>query len=82
MGGADKKGISTVWKFNSNFDFNKTFVINMNHIRWNHACGIFNSKAHSWRPLVVVASGYGSGPKTSEFWDFTLPGSKWQLSSK
>ena len=38
---------------------------------------------HLGRPLVVAAGGRGNGedtPNTSEFWDFTVPGSEWQKS--
>jgi len=43
------------------------------------ACGIFNSKLHSNRPIMVSAgSYYSAGKKTGEFWDFTNPDATWQ----
>merc|ERR1712025_971385 len=34
------------------------------------------------RPLLVVAGSDGRDGDSSEYWDFTLPGSQWQLCSK
>ena len=48
-----------------------------------HACGIFNSEEHEGRPLIVVAGSFnGSADRTSEYWDFTLSDSEWELCSK
>ena len=56
---------------------------NMNHHRFGHACGIFKSEQHGYRPVIVVAGGFGGdGTQSSEYWDFTMPGSKWELCSK
>ena len=108
---------STVWMFDANNNFSLTVGPSMKHTRNHHACGIFQSSAHSGkvvstfnyacfdcsvfmpiqqyttriekkpfhlgRPLVVAAGGRGNQedtPNTSEFWDFTVPGSEWQLS--
>ena len=49
--------------------------------RWSHGCGIFHSSQHGGRPILVIAGGFSSAT-TSEHWDFTVPDSKWQLSSK
>ena len=51
----------------------------MNEARKNPGCGIFNSEEHGGRPVIVVAGEYST---TSEYWDFTVLGSKWQLCSK
>ena len=45
-----------------------------------HGCGIFHSKQHSDRPVLVVTGGGGS--QYTEYWDFTATGSEWQRSSK
>ena len=72
---------SSVWQFDASNDFSQTDVRSMNHARAGHACGIFHSAAHSGRPVIVAAgSWYGDGSYSSEFWDYTWPGSKWQLS--
>ena len=48
----------------------------MIHPRSHHGCGVFNSKEHGGRPVIVTAgSRTGSGSSTSEFWDFSHPGS-------
>ena len=53
----------------------------MNHERYYQACGIYHSNVHSDRPVIVTAGGgRGDGTKSSEIWDFTMPGSQWQLS--
>ena len=49
--------------------------------RWSHGCGIFHSSQHGGRPILVIAGGYESST-TSDYWDFTVPDSKWQQSSK
>ncbi len=36
---------------------------------------------HEEGPMIVVAGGYGS-LETSEYWQFTVPGSKWKSTSK
>ena len=51
-------------------------------------CGLYHSSVHSGRPVIGTAGssdqpGYdGIGTNTSEIWDFTVPGSQWQLASK
>ena len=82
IGGYDgDKRQSSVWQFDVNNDFSQTDVKSMNHTRWRHACGIFHSAAHSGRPVIVAAGSLsGDGVDSSEFWDYTQPGSKWQLS--
>ena len=87
IGGYDRYMIptftSTVWMFDANNNFNLTVGPSMRIGRNHHACGIFQSSAHSGRPLVVAAGGRGTEegtPRTSEFWDFTMPGSEWQIS--
>ena len=53
----------------------------MNHTRENHGCGIYHSSVHSGRPVIVTAGSYTDGvAKSSEIWDFTVPGSQWQSS--
>ena len=57
----------------------------INNGRIRHACSIFQSSQHGGRPVLVVAGGdsWGTGDvKISEFWDFTVPSSKWEQSSK
>ena len=49
----------------------------MTNDRRGHGCGIFQSSQHGGRPILVIA-----GDSTSEYWDFTVPDSKWQLRSK
>ena len=49
--------------------------------RWSHGCGIFHSSQHGGRPILVIAGGTESST-TSDYWDFTVPDSKWQQSSK
>ena len=82
IGGHDGSGRqSSVWQFDASNDFSHTVEKSMNHVRSDHACGIFHSVAHSGRPVMVAAgSYYGDGMDSSEFWDYTQPGSKWQLS--
>ena len=50
----------------------------LNIARTGAACGIFISKEHSGRPVIVVTGYYRT---KSEYWDFTVVGSKWQLCS-
>ena len=53
----------------------------MNQERAFHGCGIFHSNVHLGRPVIVAAGSYTDGvAKSSEIWDFTLPGSQWQSS--
>ena len=56
----------------------------MNYARGHHGCGIFYSDVHEGRPLLVVAGGFthGDGEDKSEYLDFTVPRSQWQLCSK
>ena len=88
-GGRDEnyRANSNVWQFNPANNFAKADGAIMKKTRWGHGCGIVHSIHHGSRPLLVVAgSGIGRGAtgatKTSEYWDFTLAGSTWQLCSK
>ena len=83
-GGWDGKvATSNVWQFNPANNFAKADGPEMNKTRYLHGCGIVHSIHHGSRPLLVVAgSSGGSGAKNSEYWDFTVPGSTWQLCSK
>merc|ERR1712223_2260650 len=74
---------SDVWSFNNHVEFTLTNKPSMKHSRSYHACGIVHSKQHQERPLLVVAgSRRGDRRDKSEYLDFTLPGSQWQLCSK
>ena len=75
---------SNVWQFNPANNFAKADGPEMKKTRYDHGCGIVHSIHHGSRPLLVVAgSGWGAtGAKNSEYWDFTLAGSTWQLCSK
>jgi len=74
---------SDVWSFNNHVEFTLTNKPSMKHSRYWHACGIVHSIQHQDRPLLVVAgSFYGDGKDKSEYLDFTLPGSQWQLCSE
>ena len=84
-GGLDGKGddTSNVWSFNNLVEFTLTNKPSMKHSRYFHACGIVHSIQHQDRPLLVVAGSWiGDGSNNSEYLDFTLPGSQWQLCSK
>merc|ERR1739848_287504 len=72
---------SSVWQFDASNDFSLTDVKSTNHVRYYLACGIFHSAAHSGRPVIVAAGGSG-GEASSEFWDYTQTGSKWQLTDR
>ena len=90
----DNNGIpkTTVWKFKNPEKFNLTGTSHMKKIRAGHGCGIFRSKKHNGRPLLVTAgSGWlpshvtglpGTGHKDCEYFDYTKDGSSWQLCSK
>ena len=55
----------------------------MNYGRMYNGCGIYHSSVHSGRPVIVTAGGgLLEGTHSSEIWDFTVPGSQWQLSKK
>ena len=73
---------STVWMFNNYVEFTLTNKPEMNYARYYHACGIFNSSLHGGRPLLVVAGGLTEGKHNSEYLDFTVSGSQWQICSK
>ena len=77
---------SNVWQFNPANNFAKADGAAMKKKRYGHGCGIVHSIHHGSRPLLVVAGsdvyGGATGGKTSEYWDFTLAGSTWQLCSK
>ena len=85
-GGKDRndEATSNTWQFDSGDNFAKAEEIpEMKKTRYFHGCGIFHSIHHGFRPLLVVAgSNGGTGGRNSEFWDFTVPGSTWQLCSK
>jgi hypothetical protein len=77
------EGTSNVWMF---VEKEKVKYIgdgpDLKHKRAAHGCAIFISSQHSGRPLLVVAGGNTGGldAKTSEYWDFSMPNTKWQLS--
>merc|ERR1719461_1143642 len=74
---------SDVWSFNNHVEFTLTNKPSMKHTRINHACGIVHSIQHQGRPILVAAgSNLGDGQDKSEYLDFTLPGSQWQLCSE
>ena len=88
-GGQDENYVATsnVWQFDAGDNFAKTDGPEMKNTRYYHGCGIVHSIHHGSRPLLVVAGswsglGGGTGAKNSEYWDFTVPGSTWQLCSK
>ena len=84
-GGEDENDDTTsnVWQFNPANNFAKADGPEMKMTRYLHGCGIVHSIHHGSRPLLVVAgSSYGTGVENSEYWDFTLAGSTWQLCSK
>ena len=57
----------------------------LNEPRVDFACGLFNSDKHNGRPVIVVAGyafDHNNFLKTSEYWDFTSSGSKWEFCSK
>jgi len=73
------------WIINTNDDFKLTDGPNMLKTRASHSCGIFHSHAHSGRAVIVTAGSYwtsGTGSHNCEFWDFTVPGTTWQLCSQ
>ena len=75
--------MSTVWLFDANNNFKMTIGPSMNYERYVHGCGIYHSSVHLGRPVIVTAGSYGeAGFKNTEIWDFTVPGSEWQLVSK
>ena len=71
-----------VLQFLPEMGFTHSVAQPMIHTRSTFACGIFNSKLHSSRPIMVAAGSHndGSGMKTGEFWDFTNPDATWQPS--
>ena len=71
---------STVWIFKEGMKYVGDGPM-MTFARGFHACGIYHSSAHDGNPIIVISGGFGSRD-TSEFWDFTVPGSKWTLTSK
>jgi len=83
LGGYDgNRDRKDVLKFLPEMGFTHSVVQPMKHARNGFACGIFNSKFHSNRPIMVAAGGYGSGSETGEFWDFTNPTATWQPTGK
>ena len=87
-GGLDENrdATSNVWQFDAGDNFAKADGPEMKKKRAAHGCGIVHSIHHGSRPLLVVAGsdtyGGATGAKNSEYWDFTLAGSTWQLCSK
>jgi hypothetical protein len=89
-GGRDENydATSNVWQFNPANNYAKADGPEMKKTRYLHGCGIVHSIHHGSRPLLVVAGSYlgsmlgSTGAKNSEFWDFTIAGSTWQLCSK
>lgn len=74
---------STVWQYEGTDNFSLKRTSTMKKTRVLHACSIFSSDQHSGRPVLVAAGSFsGSGKNNCEFWDFTQPGSEWQLCSK
>ena len=74
---------STVWLFNANANANFKMTLGPStiHLRDTFGCGLYHSSVHSGRPVIVIAGGLTRyGQTSSEFWDFTVPGSQWQLS--
>ena len=72
-----------VWQFNAADNFAKADGPEMKNTRYSHGCGIVHSIHRGSRLLLVVAgSDGGTGAKNSEYWDFTVTGSTWQLCSK
>ena len=82
LGGFDGNGLrKDVLQFLPEMGFTHSVVQPMKHLRFDFACGIFNSKLHSNRPIMVAAGiRLGSVIKTGEFWDFTNPDATWQPS--
>ena len=85
-GGLDEinKATSNVWQFDSADNFAKADGPVMKKGRFGHGCGIVHSIHHGSRPLLVVAGSFSleTGGRNSEYWDFTVTGSRWQLCSK
>ena len=81
LGGYDGNDRRDVLQFLPEMGFTHSVVQPMIHTRSAFACGIFNSKLHSNRPIMVAAGiRLGSVIKTGEFWDFTNPDATWQPS--
>ena len=80
LGGFDGNLRRDVLQFLPEMGFTNYVAKPMIHTRSTFACGIFNSKLHSNRPIIVAAGGFGSGAETGEFWDFTNPDATWQPS--
>jgi len=79
LGGYDVNDRRDVLQFLPEMGFTHSVVQPMIHARSAFACGTFNSKFHSNRPIMVAAGSFdGSNMKTGEFWDFTNPDAKWQ----
>ena len=51
----------------------------MNIKRSGCGCTIFNSPAHNGRSVLIVVGGTLS-QKNAEIWDYSVEGSKWQIS--
>jgi len=72
------------WIIDTNDNFKLTYGTKMLKTRNWHSCGIFHSHAHSGRAVIVTAgsNSAGTGSNNCEFWDFTVPGTTWQLCSQ
>ena len=78
--GNDRKR-KDVWQFLPEMGFSHFVAKPMKHTRSSFACGIFNSKFHSNRPIMVASGSFsGRGMFRGEFWDFTNPDATWQTS--
>lgn len=74
---------NTVWKFNEDEGMKYTGEgPTMHYKRNSFACGIYHSKyEHDNRPMIVVAGvrdPRAGSSITSEYWDFTVPDSVWE----
>jgi len=80
LGGSDGERRKDVLKFLPEMGFTHSVVQPMKHARVGFACGVFTSKLHSNRPIMVAAGSWGGSgiSTTGEFWDFTNPDAKWQ----
>jgi len=81
------ENFDNVWKFNE--DEGMKYIgdgPSMHYKRNSFACGIFHSKyEHDNRPMIVVAGvkdARTGSAITSEYWDFTVPDSKWEETAK
>ena len=94
--GGKQNGVESnaTWIYNATHNFDVKEGASMKQQRIYSACGIMqHSNAHSGRPLIVIVGSKDviqnpnvkncmHSSRTSEYWDFTVPGSTWQYSSK